>query len=286
MAVTSTAMTILGTSAAAAAQDVVATIKPIHSLTAQVMEGIGSPVLLIDGAADPHSYALRPADAKKLGAARLVVMVGPRLEEFLDKPLKSLAGKARILQLAKVPGIMLPEDEAGMPDPHLWLDPVNAARAVEAIGRALTEIDPAHGYEYTRNAAQAKDRLLALDRELRQALAPVRDKPFVVYHDAFRGLVARYGLKMTGAVLSGAEHVARARALAFLTTRGAQERPLCLFTAPQFEPSLARSISDATGARIAELDDLGAAIPKGPEMYFTLMRGIAAGLRDCLGEKN
>ena len=286
MAVTSTAMTILGTSAAAAAQDVVATIKPIHSLTAQVMEGIGSPVLLIDGAADPHSYALRPADAKKLGAARLVVMVGPRLEGFLDKPLKSLAGKARILQLAKVPGIMLPEDEAGMPDPHLWLDPVNAARAVEAIGRALTEIDPAHGYEYTRNAAQAKDRLLALDRELRQALAPVRDKPFVVYHDAFRALVARYELKMMGAVLSGAEHVARARALAFLTTRGAQERPLCLFTAPQFEPSLARSIADSTGARIAELDDLGAAIPKGPEMYFTLMRGIAAGLRDCLGEKN
>jgi zinc transport system substrate-binding protein len=271
------------TAAAADAPTVVATIRPIHSLTAQVMEGVGVPTLLIEGTADPHEYAFRPSDAKALAAARLVVMIDPEFEIFLEKPLKTLARSARVLALARVDGMALATDEMGLLDRHLWLDPVNAALAVEAIGRALSEVDRAHAYEYTRNAARAKDRLLALDRELRAELAPVRDVPFIVYHDAFRALVARYGLKMNGAIVSGAEHAPRARSLGFLATRAAQEPPRCIFAPPHAEPAYVGTLAQASGARVAELDDLGAAIPAGPDMYVTLMRGVVASLKGCLG---
>jgi zinc transport system substrate-binding protein len=262
----------------ARAADVLATLKPIHSLTAQAMEGVGVPALLIEGMADPHSYAFRPSDARALSGARLVVMVGPQFETFLARPLASLAPSAKVLALARVADMSLPGG-----DQHLWLDPTNAARAVGAIGRALAEIDPTHAYEYARNAAWARERLLALDRELRATLEPLRGKPFVVYHDALRGFAAHYGLRLVGAVVTGAEHAARARALAELARKAKAEGATCIFTAPQFEAAEAQALARETGARIWQLDELGAAIPAGPEMYFTLMRGIAATLRDCLG---
>jgi zinc transport system substrate-binding protein len=272
------ALIVLAAMPVARAADVVATLKPIHSLTALVMDGAGAPALLLNGAADPHSYAFRPSDAKLLVGARLVVRVGPQFEAFLTRPLATIAGSAKVLTLAAVPGMRLPDG-----DEHLWLDPTNAARAAAAIGRALSEIDPPHAYVYTRNAARAKDRLLALDGDLRAALAPVRDKPFVVYHDAFRGFAAHYGLRLVGAVVSGTEHTAHARALSDLARRAKAAGAVCVFTEPQFEAAEAGMLARETGARIVELDDLGAALPPGPEMYFTLMRRIAATLTGCLG---
>jgi zinc transport system substrate-binding protein len=255
MAVTSTAMTMGGLVHAQELPAVVVTVKPIHSLVAQVMEGQGAPVLLIEGAADPHSYALRPSDAKMLSGAKLVVMIGPGFETFLERPLKALAGSARVLALARVADMDLPRG-----DLHLWLDPENAERAVLAVGRALTEIDPWRGYEYTRNAARAKERIAALDRELRMMLAPVRDKPFTVHHDAFRGFAQRYRLNLVGAWVARAEHAPGARHAAELQEKARAAGATC----------------------VAKIDDLGAAIPPGPEMYFTLMRGVAQSLIDCL----
>ena len=61
---------------ALAAPNVVATIKPLHSLVAGVMEGVGTPELLIEGAASPHGFSLRPSDAGKLESADLVFWIG------------------------------------------------------------------------------------------------------------------------------------------------------------------------------------------------------------------
>ena len=264
----------------ARAAEVVVTLKPIHSLTALVMEGVGSPAVLIDGAADPHNYAFHPSDAKALRDAKLVVRIGPKFETFLDKPLQTMAASAKIVSLAEVLGMALPDG-----DEHLWLDPSNAFLAVETIGQALGEVDPAHAAEYARNAQRAQSRLASLDDELRAALAPVADKPFVVYHDAFRGFAARYRLHMLGALVSGAEHVARARALSNLAATAKSAGAACVFTEPQFSPTEAQALAREAGASLAGLDDLGADIPAGAEMYFILMRRIATTLTGCLAAK-
>ena len=73
---------------------VVATIPPVHSLTYMVMTGVGRPRLLLAKGASPHDYALKPSDARALTRARLVIWVGPGLESFLSKPLKTLARRA------------------------------------------------------------------------------------------------------------------------------------------------------------------------------------------------
>ena len=74
---------------------VVASIKPIHSLVSYLMDGIGKPDLIVDGYASPHGFAMKPSHAKMLQNADLIFWVGEDLENFLEKPLNTIAKKIR-----------------------------------------------------------------------------------------------------------------------------------------------------------------------------------------------
>ena len=138
---------------------VVASIKPVYSLVAGVMAGVGKPALIVHGAASPHTYSLRPSDARALDAAQLVFWVGPSMESFLAKPLQALAGRAEIVEIDRAPGInTLPariggvwERDLDVPVPagsgtvdgHLWLDIDNAKAIVHLAAERLSARTPA-----------------------------------------------------------------------------------------------------------------------------------------------
>ena len=84
---------------------VVTSIKPIHSLVSYIMEGVGSPDLIVDGYNSPHGFSLKPSHAKMLQEADIVIYVGEGLEEFLEKPLDSLAQNAVKFELLKQSGM-------------------------------------------------------------------------------------------------------------------------------------------------------------------------------------
>ena len=84
---------------------VVASIKPIHSLASYLMDGVGTPGLIVDGYASPHGFALKPSHAKMLQEADIVFWVGEDLENFLEKPLGSIAKKAEKIELLQIKGL-------------------------------------------------------------------------------------------------------------------------------------------------------------------------------------
>jgi zinc transport system substrate-binding protein len=84
---------------------VVTSIKPIHSLVSYIMEGVSSPDLIVDGYNSPHGFSLKPSHAKMLQEADIVIYVGEGIEEFLEKPLKSLAQNAVKFELLKQSGM-------------------------------------------------------------------------------------------------------------------------------------------------------------------------------------
>ena len=81
---------------------VVATIKPIHSLASYLMDGVGKPDLIVDGYASPHGFALKPSHAKMLQDADIIFWVGEEIENFLEKPLKSIAKNAEKIELMEI----------------------------------------------------------------------------------------------------------------------------------------------------------------------------------------
>jgi zinc transport system substrate-binding protein len=281
---------------AEAAPVVVASIKPVHSLVAAVMEGVGRPVLIVHGAGSPHTYSMRPSDARALHEAQVIVWLGPTLEQFLRQPLEALGGKARVVTLAQVPAIKhLPQRAGGAwdvdaDDPqaprafnsHLWLDPHNAQAMVDAVAKALEDTDPAHAATYRVNAARERERLAALDAELERELAPLRDKPYLVFHDAYPYFEARYRLKAVGSITVNPDQPPGARRISELRRRIGSSGVLCVFAEPEFRPHLVQTLIEGSRARSGVLDPLGADLPDGPELYFTLMRNLARELQGCL----
>ncbi len=110
-----TSLTLVASGAAVASEPpaVVVSIKPLHGLAAALMEGVGEPLLLLDGTASPHGYSLRPSEARALSEADLVFWVGPTLEAFLVQSLDSLADQATVVTALEVPGMHLREAREG-----------------------------------------------------------------------------------------------------------------------------------------------------------------------------
>lgn len=103
---------------AAESPQVAVSIKPIHSLVSGVMEGVGTPQLIVKSGS-PHGYTLRPSEARTLSHADLVIWVGHELESFLDKPLKTLAKDAKKLELAdQLAGSLLTKRDFGNWEHH------------------------------------------------------------------------------------------------------------------------------------------------------------------------
>ena len=301
---------------------VVASVKPVQSLVAAVMQGVAEPRLLVKGANNPHSYAMRPSDARALAEAGLIFWVGDGLETFLIEPLEALAGDATVVALKDAPGIrLLAPREGGLWEPHIdegeghdaehpeaegedhaeegeghehehaeagydghiWLDPENAKAIVAAAVTALIARDPANAAIYRTNGENALARLDALNREIAEQVAPVRRFRYIVFHDAYQYFEKRYGLSPVGSITVHPERQPGARRIKEIHERIVDLEARCVFSEPQFEPALVETVIAGTDARRGVLDPEGAAIPDGPDLYFTLLRTLAGSLVACLG---
>ncbi|NIR84665.1 MAG: zinc ABC transporter solute-binding protein [Gammaproteobacteria bacterium] len=282
--------------AAGPGPQVVVTVKPVHALVAAVMEGVAEPYLLIDGVASPHTYALRPSQARRLERAHVVFWVGESLETFFVRTADLLAERARVVEIMRHANLRHgePHHHTHAPstpragdiptlDPHVWLDPRNALAIAGLAANVLVEVDPANAPTYVANTARLRSAVNALEAEIDAQLDPVRAVPFVVFHDAYSLFARRFGLKAAGALTLNPAHAPGARRVAALRETLVQLGVACVFTEPQFEPRLVRVLIEGTGVRTGVLDPLGVDIPAGPQAYPALMRRLTASLIACLG---
>ncbi|MGO7779052.1 zinc ABC transporter substrate-binding protein [Rhizobium ruizarguesonis] len=312
------ALLFAGTMRAADAPVVVTSIKPIHSLVSAIMQGVGEPELIVDGAASPHTYNLKPSNARALQEAKVIFWVGPGLEAFLEKPLQALGRNASIAELDNAPGLVkLPFREGGAFEPHddgdehdsasghehdkaeathgaeadhdhgafdthLWLDPMNAKAMAAMITTTLVAADPANALTYQGNAKALDDRLDALDTEIKGIVAPVKGKPFIVFHDAYQYFEHRYGIRVAGSIAVSPETIPGAERVSEIHRKVGELGATCVFAEPQFEPRLVNVVIEGTRAKSGVLDPEEATLKAGSDLYFTLMRGIADSMKDCL----
>lgn len=284
---------------------VVASISPIHSLAAFLMQGVAEPELLIQGGQSPHNFTLRPSDMRRLHQADLLVWVGPEVESALLTLFRDDQLKARVVTLTELPDMpwLAPrqhaewerghahrhqtehahhqEHDAGI-DSHIWLSPQIAGRIGQQLTAVLTEADPAHADQYRHNNQQLQDRLTALDLSLRSRLSPVKEVPYIVFHDAYHYFEHHYGLNAVGSVSLGPDRQPGAQHIHALRSKINRLQARCVFSEPQFRPKLVQTLLEDTQAKSGQLDPLGSRFEPGPEAYFQLMQQLADNLLQCL----
>jgi zinc transport system substrate-binding protein len=295
---------------ALAAPKVAVSIVPIHSLVANVMRGVAEPTLLIPVGRSPHTYALKPSDARTLQSADLVVWVGEKLENYLEKPLASLGGKARIVEISGIDGLTLYDVRDGGAfeahahsqghthahgdgasaeeahdhddDMHLWLDPDNAGLIVAQIAAELAALDATNATRYADNARATRERIAALDQAIKARLSSVQDRPYIVFHDAYQYFERHFGTKIVGSITVSPDQMPGAKRIAELRDRLRASDAACVFREPQFPAPIIDTLVGGSGVKVGVLDPEGADLVPGRDAYFTLMDRIADSLATCL----
>ena len=154
---------------------------------------------------------------------------------------------------------------------------------VHDIEEALVASDPANAAIYKANADRIMANLDALVAEIDATLDPVKSQGFIVFHDAYQHFEQRFGMSAVGSITVSPEVLPGAERVRELQEKVRGSNASCVFSEPQFEPKLVATITENTDAGTGVLDPLGVSMKNGPDLYFNLIRGMAASLKGCLG---
>ena len=296
-ALSAVVIAVASAATAAAQPKVVVTIKPVHALVLEIMRGVAEPTLLV-ASSSPHTYAITPHAAVALNHASLFIRVSPTIEPFTEKLVAALPPSVEVVTLVDVPGLellgmrrgpgfdrdasLLHAHAAGAIDGHVWLDPANARVMVAHIARVLSRADPAHAERFASNARALDVKLEALAAELAGVLEPVADRPYVVFHDAMQYFERRFRLSPVGSIAISPDIPPSGRRLLELKHRMKAAGVVCVFAEPQLPAGLVATVVEGTGARVGTLDPEAIALAPSADLYFRLMRGLAADVTRCL----
>ncbi|MDG1118066.1 MAG: zinc ABC transporter substrate-binding protein [Flavimaricola sp.] len=302
---------LMGGTAFAEVPRVAVDIAPVHSLVARVMDGVGTPDLIVQPGGSPHEYSLRPSEAEALQEADLVFWVSLELTPWLGDAIETLATGASVTELLEADGTIEldsresalfeahqdGEDEDvyaehadeqgesqghGEHDTHAWLSPQNAATWLYVIAGQLSAADPENEGVYFANAAAGQAEIGALTADINTMLEPVRGGQFIVFHDAYQYFESAFEFTAAGAISIGDASDPSPARIAEIRARIAYEGIDCVLAEPQFNAGLVATVLDGTQAKTGVLDPLGSDLEPGPALYPQLIRNVATVLVECL----
>jgi ABC-type Zn uptake system ZnuABC Zn-binding protein ZnuA len=212
-------------------------------------------VSLVPKNGDVHTFEPKPADVVTVSKARLIVMNGLGLDDWVQKVATNAAAIGTpLLKLAEgLPGVaLLPGEDPGTQNPHLWMDVKYAELYVDRIAASLTQIDPANASPYKSQAAAYKARLEMLDADVRAKIAtiPEANRKLVAFHDAFPYYAREYGITIVGVAVEAPGQDPSAGYTAKLVEAIRTAGVKAIFSEAQFPTKLVDQLARETGATV------------------------------------
>ena len=170
----------------------------------------------------------------------------------------------------------------GTLDAHIWLSPDNARVIARYMASDLGELFPEYAEQIAANQAAFDAAIDGLDKQLSERFAPLQDKGYFVFHDAYGYFEDHYGLRSLGVFTVSHEVQPGARQVNMLREQLRSSGRVCVFTEPQFTPRLVQSLTRDLPVEHGELDPLGTGIEVGPHGYAATIQQLADNLAGCL----
>ena len=279
--------------------EIVVSIKPIHSLVCALTKGITHPKLLLDGNFSPHHVRLVPSQIQAMQNARAFIWIGSAYEHPLGNYVKKLEGKiitiqdSPLIKLKPLRNGLLWDEKAGCNhahdddhhhhhhhhhaegnlDGHIWLDPMMMVQVVGCVLNDLKSLYPNHHNLLERNAKAYKERLQVLYDDLLLKMELYKGQTYIIQHDGNQYFDAAFGtqtiatISIEPGVPPSAGHIMKIRKAMSI----GEITPRCLFAERQMEGNLAKSYASTLKLPFAILDYLAADIPSGEIAYEQLM---------------
>jgi ABC-type Zn uptake system ZnuABC Zn-binding protein ZnuA len=232
---------------------------------ADMVRQVGGPSVtvtsLVPKGGDVHTFEPKPADLQTVASASVLVMNGLGLDDWLEKIITNAAaaGTPLVKLGVDLPGVtLLPGEQPGSQNPHLFMDVKYAESYVDRIAAALKRADPTDAAGFDSRAAAYKTRLDALDASVRARVAtiPEANRKLVTFHDAFPYFAREYGITIVGVAVEAPGQDPSAAYTAKLIDAIRNSGARAIFSENQFPKKLVDQLAAETGTKVvADLYD-------------------------------
>ncbi|MFZ5966991.1 MAG: metal ABC transporter substrate-binding protein [Bacillota bacterium] len=280
------------------------TIYPMYDFAQKIGGDKVDVRLMIPPGAEPHDWEPTAKLMAALEEADVLIYNGVEIEPWIDKVLGSLSNKNIVIVEASEDIELIKfeehahedneeeqlaeeEDDHGEYDPHVWLDPTNAAKEAENIMNAFIKADEDNKELYEANYQAFKEKIAALDQKYQQELRDVKRKEIVVAHAAFGYLTHKYGLEQISINGLSPQEEPSAAKLAEIAEEVKEHEIKYIFFETLTSPKLSQVLAEETGAKTAVLnpiDGLTEEEMKAGKDYFAVMEENLHTLKTALGE--
>lgn len=181
---------------------IVTTTGMIADLAKAVVGRHGTVQALMLPGVDPHLFKPTRTNLLAIHNADLVFYNGLFLEGKMTAALeRAQAALGHIYPVsAHIPlhELLTPESFHSNPDPHIWMNPIFWARALDVVEAQLSDSFPRYRDDFSSNTAAYRSQLLDLDRYITNIVAtiPPDSRVLITAHDAFRYFGRRYGIEV------------------------------------------------------------------------------------------
>ena len=289
---------------------VITTIQPINALVNAVIGNTGGSTSLIPSDVSPHEFKLKPSDVKNLQDGNIIFYISNHLESSITKVFKNLPKNIKIVNLMEETGInhlAIRDNEAWErhdhhddhdkhakkdddhddhekeDDVHIWLDPDNGIKIIQKVNKELSLLFPENSQIYNKNATNIINKITELKSELKEELLSIKDKPFIVFHDAYQYFEKVFGLNAVGSIALEDDVATSPKQISYIRNKIIKSNVSCVFQEPQFDSKLVKTVVEGTDAKIGTLDPLGVDIANKKDFYLQLLRNMSKSLKECLG---
>ena len=302
---------------------VITTIQPINALVNAVIGNTGGSTSLIPSDVSPHEFKLKPSDVKNLQDGNIIFYISNHLESSITKVFKNLPKNIKIINLMEETGInhlAIRDNEAWErhdhhddhdkhakkdddhddhdkhakkdddhddhekeDDVHIWLDPDNGIKIVQKVNKELSLLFPENSQIYNKNATNIINKITELKSELKEELISIKDKPYIVFHDAYQYFEKVFGLNAVGSIALEDDVASSPKQISFIRNKIIKSSVSCVFQEPQFDSKLVKTVVEGTDAKVGILDPLGVDISNNKDFYLQLLRNMSKSLKKCLG---
>ena len=175
------------------------------------------------------------------------------------------------------------DDHEKEDDVHIWLSPDNAIKIVQKVNKVLSLYFPENSKIYNENTTKFIDKIRNLKMELIKELSPIKNKPYIVFHDAYQYFEKTFELNAVGSVALEGDIASSPKQISFIKDKIIKSKASCVFQEPQFDSKLVKIVVEGTNAKTGTLDPLGVNITGNKDFYLQLLTNMAKSLKECLG---
>lgn len=260
---------------------VVTTIRPLHSIVANIMSDVGYPRLLLKHQQDAHHANLKPSQLRELINSSLVFRISRDLESFLNPVFKSPGIQEKVHTASNFHNITKLTYPNGAPDPHIWLSSKNALAIATAISKILINVDLENSASYKRNLIRFEEEIKRLQAEISEFMRSAGSRRYLVDHDALQYFANEFNLQIRTIGNRNDELTPSAKQIVEARNIVGSGNYDCIIVGNETNSVAIQSIAHDASIPILVLDPTGSNINPGPQQYFQLMRNIATGIAAC-----